>query len=87
MDYDDQVPKEGGTFCGVLNQQLAVSTCPLPKGACMWKHRLHGACAFTQDPISSYEFARRVGLPVLSVDVVNIAHRSLKERLKQELAT
>ena len=87
MDDDQQLPKEGGTFCGVLNQQLAVSTCPLPKDACMWKHRLHGACMFTQDPISTHDFARRVGLPVLPVDVVNIARRSLKKKLKEELVS
>jgi hypothetical protein len=85
---DDQVPKqEGGTYCGVVGEQLAIRTCPLPKGSCMWKHRLHGSCMFTQEPITSHDFARRVGLPVLPVDVVNIVRRSLKHKLKEELAT
>jgi len=87
MDHDDQLPKEGGTFCGVIQQQLAVSRCPLAKGSCMWQHRLHGGCTFAQTPIPSHEYARRVGLPVLPVDVVNIGRRSLKKRLKKELAT
>jgi hypothetical protein len=87
MDHDDQLPKEGGTFCGVIQQQLAVSQCPLPKNTCMWKHRMHGGCVFTQTPITSGEYARLVGLPVLPVDVVNIGRRSLKKRLKKELAT
>lgn len=75
-----------GTFCGVIGEQLVVSSCPLPKGTCMWKHRLHGLCMFTADDLTPDEFAKRVGLPPLEAPVVNILRSTIQYKIKHELA-
>lgn len=72
-------------YCGVVQAQLTVSSCPLMKGSCMWKHRSHGGCMFTTDDLTPEEFALRVGLPALDRPIVNILHRILKQRITEEL--
>ena len=88
---------EKGTFCAVLGKNLLVSVCPLTKGSCMWKHRLHGRCMYSQTfgtynpktdtyEFTPHEFAVRVGLPMLTNENLQILTRNLKEHLNKELA-
>lgn len=80
-----------GTFCVVINDQLAVSHCPLPQGTCMWKHRVHGLCMYNEEfahsSFTPNEFALRVGLPGIPGEVVNIIKRAVVARIRDELAT
>jgi len=80
-------PETKGTFCGVLGQRIIVSTCPLPKGSCMWKHRRTGQCTYTEDELSPATFAARVGAETPGPDVVNNLRQQLRAVLQQELAT
>lgn len=52
------------SFCGILNKEIVVSSCPLMDGACMWKHRKTGLCAYTSDELSTEAFCERVGIEV-----------------------
>ena len=91
-----------GTYCGVIERQLITASCPLPKGACMWKHRIHGGCTYDPEianlstdsndvakrtPLDPNEYAKRVGLPPISESVVNILRASLILRVKKEVST
>lgn len=60
-----QVPKVSiGTYCGVIQKRILVSTCPLPKGACMWQDREDKLCRFTHEEMTPAEFCARVhGVP------------------------
>lgn len=90
---------ERGTFCVVIEKQLITTSCPLPKGVCMWKHRIHGGCTYDaefanpepengkQKYVDPNEYAKRVGLPPIPVDIVNILRQSLVMRVKEELST
>ncbi len=77
-----------GTFCVVVQKQLVVATCPLPQGACVWKHRQHGQCM--ADParadLKVSELANLVGAPVPDdVEASNIRAAlfdAIKENLK-----
>ena len=53
-----------GAYCGVLQQRILVSTCPLPKGQCMWQDRITKVCRYTQNELTPVEFAQRVNLPL-----------------------
>jgi hypothetical protein len=79
-----------GTFCVVIGEQLAVSACPLPKGSCMWKHRLHGLCMYSEEFSSSgftpNDYAKRVGLPPIDPPMVNMLKRTVLANLKKEIA-
>lgn len=75
-----------GTFCVVLQKTLAVSNCPLPLGACTWKHRENGQCCYVPDVRNVGEVAALVGAP-LPTDLEVIAIRAtllaeIKENLK-----
>jgi hypothetical protein len=86
MNTEEQIPEEErGAFCGVIQQQLVVSSCPLMKGTCMWKNRLHGRCTYTTEELTTEEFTQRVGLPPLEPAVVNILRSSLKHKISNEL--
>lgn len=81
---------ERGTYCIVIDRQLITRSCPLPKGTCMWKHRVHGLCMYSEEfalsTFSANEYAARVGLPIVDPDIVNILKRVLVSRVKEELA-
>ncbi len=75
-----------GTFCVVLQKALAVTNCPLPMGACTWKHRETGQCCYTPDLRNVGEIAALVGAPLpTELEVVQIRAdllRAIKENLK-----
>jgi hypothetical protein len=77
-----------GTFCIVIEKQIAVSHCPLPKGTCMWKHRITGQCTYDENVeiTDANSYASRVGLPQIPNLIVSIIQRSVVAALKEELA-
>jgi hypothetical protein len=79
-----------GTFCVVIGEQLAVSACPLPKGTCMWKHRLHGLCMYSEEfATSSFtpnEYAKQVGLPPIDQPMQSLLRRTVLANIKKEIA-
>jgi hypothetical protein len=64
-DTEDQKDKEQ-KFCGIIQQTISVSTCPLKHGVCMWRHRNSGECQYTDTELTAEEFCSRVGLEVPS---------------------
>jgi hypothetical protein len=91
---------ERGTYCVVIESQLITASCPLKKGTCMWKHRIHGGCTYDEEfanpaPDSHgntkypdpNEYALRVGLPPISPELVNILRNALVTRVKEEVST
>ena len=52
------------SYCGIINKELLVATCPLTTGSCMWKHRESGICVYTAAELSVDEFCQRVGLAI-----------------------
>jgi hypothetical protein len=89
---------ERGTWCVVIDSQLMTTTCPLPKGGCMWKHSVHGHCTYDQEFAEALtdpkviknpvvEFANHVGLPLPDPEVVKIIKRSLISAVKKEVST
>jgi len=77
-------------FCAVIQQRIVTAYCPLPLGACMWKHRLSGACTYSEEfanskPLPSV-FAAHVGLPQKQKDVVNILYKNTIKRIQKELS-
>lgn len=76
-----------GTFCAVIEKQIATPVCPLPDGHCMWKHRQSGRCTYVEDQpaLSPNEYAAKVGLPQIDGALVNILKSSLIQRVKDEL--
>jgi len=87
---NDSTDSIRGTFCVVIEKQLAVSQCPLENGACIWKHRKNGRCtyneAFASSDFTPNEFAARVGLPPADPEVLNIIKNSLADKIRHELA-
>lgn len=86
-----------GTFCIVIGEQLAVSACPLPRGTCMWKHRLHGLCMYSEEfgtyneksgryEFTPNEYAKRVGLPPIDQPMVQVLKRTVLANIKKEIA-
>lgn len=89
---------ERGTWCVVIEKQLAVATCPLPAGSCLWKHAVNGRCTYDQEFAESLtdskivknpvlEFANHVGLDAPDPDIVKIIKRSLIALVKKEIST
>jgi hypothetical protein len=89
---------ERGTWCVVIEQQLMTASCPLPQGACMWKHAKRGFCTYDQDFAESLtdpklvknpvaEFAAHVGLDPIDPEIVKIIKRSLISVVKKEVST
>lgn len=87
---------EKGTYCVVIEKQLVTASCPLLRGTCMWKHRIHGGCTYDEkfgtynEKTKGYEFtpnefAIHVGLPPISEPLVNILKRVVIARIKKEL--
>lgn len=78
-----------GTYCKVIDAQLIVASCPLPVGRCMWKHRVHGLCMYTEEFASSeftpQDFALRVGLTPLNSDEVNILRDRIANAVRSAL--
>lgn len=56
------------TFCVVVERELATSSCPLHKGACVWRHRETGICMYDEDAklLPPSELAALVGAEVPS---------------------
>ncbi|QRE00087.1 hypothetical protein [Burkholderia phage BCSR5] len=54
-------PIKRGVFCGIIKRQLLVATCPLPKGSCVWKHRVTGQCKYTEADLTPVQYAELVG--------------------------
>jgi hypothetical protein len=78
-----------GTFCVVIQKQLAVSQCPLAGNSCIWKHRKTSRCtyneAFANSEFTPNEFAARVGLPSAEVSVLDIIRNSLADKIRREI--
>lgn len=76
-----------GTFCVIIQRQLAVPNCPLPKGVCVWKHRVTGQCKY--DPslsdINIIDLAKLVGLPIPSEDHLLQTKARLLNSIQAEL--
>jgi len=77
------------TFCVVIRKELKVSKCPLPSGACMWKHRETRICTYDEKIANSEltvnEYTERVGLPPADPDIFSILKNSLLDKIKYEL--
>lgn len=56
------------SFCVVVERELATSSCPLYKGACVWRHRETGICMYDEDAklLPPDELASLVGTSVPS---------------------
>lgn len=82
--------EERGTFCIVIQQQLAVAHCPLPRGSCMWKHRLHGLCMYSEEfangSFTPNEYAKRVGLPPIDQPMMSLLKRTVLSNIKKEMS-
>lgn len=70
------------TLCGVLGKEILVQVCPLPKGACMWKHRVDGTCAFSTSELTPSDFCARVGLEPPTEDVVQALKQEILKAVK-----
>jgi predicted metallo-beta-lactamase superfamily hydrolase len=81
------VNKQVGAYCVVIEKQLAVVNCPLPKGTCVWKHRVTGQCRY--DPslsdIKVIDLAKLVGHSVPSEDQFLQTKAQLLEAVRAEL--
>jgi len=75
------------TYCIVAQSELIVSNCPLPKGACFWKHRLSGQCKYSEAAtrLGVPELALHVGLPAPTETQVQALKESLLAAIKTEL--
>jgi hypothetical protein len=86
---DTPESKPSGAFCVVIHKQLITSKCPLPKGSCYWKNRLHGQCTYSEEfansDFTANEFAMRVGLPPIDSEVATILKNSLASKIRREL--
>lgn len=78
-----------GTFCVVIQKQLAVSQCPLAGNSCIWKHRKTSRCTYSElfanSEFTPNEFAARVGLPSAEVSVLDIIRNSLADKIRSEI--
>ncbi len=79
-----------GVYCGMIQKQLIVATCPLPQGTCLWKHRVTGLCTYNEETVNSGTltpdtFARLVGLPLIPTIAVNKLRDTLASTIKKEL--
>lgn len=54
------------SYCKIVDAEIAVSTCPLRKGHCMWQDRKTNICKYSDTVTTHQEFAAQVGLAVLS---------------------
>jgi hypothetical protein len=76
-------------FCVIIEKRLVGPRCPLPNGACMWKHRETGDCTYDEQFASSdltvNEYAARVGLPLADPEAVTIIKNSLADCIRREL--
>lgn len=80
-----------GHTCAIIEAPIATPHCPLPRGICMWKHRINGHCMYEDhfaDPdhqMTSEEFASLVGLQQLGADIEPIVHRMVLHNLREAL--
>lgn len=54
-----------GTYCIVIEKQIITSSCPLPTGTCIWKHRTTGTCKYDlaiSPGITPSALCERIGL-------------------------
>lgn len=79
--------KSVGTFCVVIQKQLAVSHCPLPKGSCVWKHRRTGLCCYDLNlsDIKLVDLSQLVGLRAPTEDQFLKTRAELLEAIQSEL--
>jgi hypothetical protein len=74
------------SHCVAIEREIAVSHCPLPDGACFWKHRLTGACRY--DPkaehLSATDLAAYVGAPAPSEAEVETIKERIRKAVKAE---
>lgn len=68
-----------GAKCVVINQELVIEFCPLPKGKCFYKHRLTGKCMYTDLDMTHEELAVHVGLKPISKSEYDKIFNKLKE--------
>lgn len=71
------------SYCGVIERELATSSCPLHRGACFWKHRLDGTCTYSEGlrTKSLDDLAKVVGADVPAQEQVVEIHGRLKRAL------
>ncbi len=83
----DQTSTAFGTFCVAINRQLVVSNCPLPKGACIWKHNVTGQCKASarHAEMTAAELCKVVGQPVPTEAEITALHEELKTSIRREL--
>jgi len=72
-----------GAYCGIINKQLAVTSCPLSRGVCLWKHRATGVCVYTPDELNIDDFCRRVGLNTPHSTEVQEIRNTILDALKK----
>lgn len=60
--------------CVIIDEPLLTPRCPLPDGACVWKHRKTGMCMYSSEydnnPPSAQRIAKLVGEKTPSPTVV-----------------
>lgn len=71
------------SFCIVVERELATSSCPLHKGACVWRHRETGSCMYDPEfsTKSVEDLAELVGAPNPTSEEVSIVHERIKRAL------
>lgn len=86
-DLSDATVPDAHRKCAVINAPLITPTCPLPDGACVWKHRKTGVCkyssAYDSDPPSAQDIAILVGERVPSEESVTRITNSIKSKFKE----
>lgn len=74
------------TWCAIINRTLCTDICPIPEGACTYRHRVTGQCKAQEcQGLSGIELAEVVGVSMTD-DQYNEIFNSLKEGLSHEEA-
>lgn len=95
---EDPTTSQRGTYCVVIQKQLVVQSCPLPKGSCMWKHRIHGRCMYSdtfgtynektgQHEFSANDYAKRVGLPPIEGPLLSLLKSTVLHNIRKDITS
>lgn len=69
----------------MISKPLVVSNCPLPFGACTWKHRTTGQCKYTEKELTANELAALVGESPLPEEKAVEIKEELRAAIKESL--
>lgn len=69
------------TFCIAINSDIAVASCPLPRGQCYWQHQETNLCKYTEEELTVEAFCELTGKQLPTPD----ANQTLITKLKHAL--